>query len=390
MFVIKVFAGTLNLYVHFYTYLTNDIGFFHWQSINELKAMRSNPGHFFYEWLCNWGSFRDGFDPSSPFFTAFWKDLGVLLHSKYMTLANILSFGNQYVNVIIYNIPFFVGQLYLYKVFYRLQPEKKWLYMFVVFLIPSSLFWCSGIHKDGWVLTSFGIVFYSLSTYLQNRRYVYLISFFFGLFLLFIVRYYYMLSLLPLLVLWIYTAKRRRKFGYYGLAMLFTFLLFFNIQRFVPKLNPMKMIQSRQSEFFGLIGYSDMKTPKLENNLMSYIRNFPTAVDHVLLRPRFSTSDPWKYKVAAIDNFLIVLILTLLMLGMRKRNFNNSMVLSIFFFAFSMYIFIGYTIPNCGALVRYKSEFTVLLLACFVALSDYEKLNKYLDSKLSSAKKTIF
>ena len=66
------------------------------------------------------------------------------------------------------------------------------------------------------------------------------------------------------------------------------------------------------------------------------------------------------------------------------------MVLSIFFFAFSMYIFIGYTIPNCGALVRYKSEFTVLLLACFVALSDYEKLNKYLDSKLSSAKKTIF
>ena len=50
-------------------------------------------------------------------------------------------------------------------------------------------------------------------------------------------------------------------------------------------------------------------------------------------------------------------------------------------FALSMYIFIGYTIPNAGALVRYKSEFTILLLASLVALSEVKWLNEYLNKK---------
>lgn len=382
LFCLKVFAGTLNLYIHFYEFVSNDIGFFYWQAFNELKEMRHDPRHFFYEWLFNWGDIRDGFNFASPRCNVFWKDLGVLIHTKYMTLATIISCGHQYVNVVIYNLPFFIGQLLLYKAFYRQQPEKKWLFVIVIFLVPSVLFWCSGIHKDGWVLTAFGLIFYSLSHWIRLRNSKYLLALTGGLFLLFIVRYFYFIALLPLLILWIFSRTRKYVPAYYAGALLVSATLFFNIHRVLPAVNPMKMVQSRQTEFLGLIGYSDMKTPRLENNFTSYMQHFPTALNHVFLRPSFKWSDPLKYQISAIDNYLVLLLLISLLIFVKRKNFRNGLLLSSFLFAVSMYLFIGYTIPNCGALVRYKSEFTVLLLAAAAGLSEFPSLYRKLNSRL--------
>jgi hypothetical protein len=46
------------------------------------------------------------------------------------------------------------------------------------------------------------------------------------------------------------------------------------------------------------------------------------------------------------------------------------------FFGATVYLFIGYTIPNSGALVRYKSEFTVVLLSALVGLSEVPFLKR--------------
>lgn len=385
LFVCKVFFGTINLYIHFYAVVTNDVGFFHWQAVNELKVMHQDPAHFFYEWLFNWGHIRDSLDFSSPKCNIFWKDLGVLFHTKYMTLANILSLGNQYVNVIIYNIPFFTGQLLLYKVFYRLQPEKKWLYVVVIFLIPSVLFWCSGIHKDGWILMAFGCIIYASDSYLRYRKLKYLMLLILSLFFLFIVRYFYFIAFLPLVLLWSYTYSRKYKIVYFFAAFVLTAVVFFNINKLFPQINPMQQIQNRQNEFLSYIGYSDMKTPKLENNISSYIRNLPTALNHVFLQPVFKSDAPIKYKISFIDNMVILIFITVFIISFKRKNFSNSIYIALLCYAVSMYIFIGYTIPNCGALVRYKSEFTVLLLASLAGLSEMPLLNAFLNKKLFSS-----
>ncbi len=344
--------------------------------------MHKDPGHFFYEWLLNWGHLRDGFDFSSPKCNVFWKDLGVLFHTKYMTFANILSLGNQYVNVIIYNIPFFTGQLLLYKVFYRLQPEKKWLYVLVIFLVPSVLFWCSGIHKDGWILMAFGYIIYALDSYLRDRKLKYVILLMTGLCFLFVIRYFYLIALLPLILLWWYTHNRKYKMVYFLISFLLTAIIFFNINKVFSKINPMQQVQNRQTEFLSFIGYSDMKTPKLENNFSSYMRNLPTALNHVFLQPVFKSDAPIKYKIAFVDNVIVIIFITGFIVSFKRKNFSCSMCIALLCYAVSMYIFIGYTIPNCGALVRYKSEFTVLLLAALVGLSEIKQLNNFLNKNL--------
>jgi hypothetical protein len=46
-------------------------------------------------------------------------------------------------------------------------------------------------------------------------------------------------------------------------------------------------------------------------------------------------------------------------------------------------LFIGYTIPNCGALVRYKSAFTCLLIPSLVALSEVPFLARFYSKESS-------
>lgn len=376
LFLIKVIGGVVNLYIHFYSIVNNDIGFFHWQAINELKAMPQNPSSFFKDWLLNWGNFSDGFNPNSPNFIPHWKDIGVLLHTKYMTFANILSLGNQYVNVIIYEVPFFIGQLLLYKFFYQKFPYKKWLFVLVVFLIPSVVFWCSGIHKDGWVLCAFGIIFYHLNMYLQSKEKRHILYFSLGLLLLFTVRFFYFFSLMPLIILWIFIQHKKNKLIYISLAFICSLLLFFNLQRMNPLLNPMNFVQKRQLEFLNNKGYSDMQTPILENNFQSYISNFPTALNHIFIQPIYNTNAPLKYKITFVDNIIILSLFLFFAFHLKRKNIREVEYFIVLLYALSMYIFIGYTIPNAGALVRYKSEFTILLLASLVALSEVKWLNK--------------
>lgn len=359
------------MYIHFVTYITNDIGFYHFQALNDLKILQTEPLIFFKEWLLNWGSLQNATELTTHKSYLFWKDIGVQLHTKYMILANIFSFGSPYVNVIFYNIIFFIGQLYLYKTFYLQQPQKKWTLLFVIFLVPSVLFWCSGIHKDGWVLAALGLIVYSMNQLLQKIKIKYVVGFIFGCLLLFVVRYFYMITLAPLLILWWFTNKRKNKLVYYLGVFLLTLIVFFNIQKAIPEINPMKMVQNRQAEFLGNIGYSDLSTPKIENNFRSYISNLPTAIDHVFSQPKLSFQNQKKYNASAFDNYLILFIIFISVFFFKKKEANSSMYISLLFYALSMYLFIGYTIPNCGALVRYKSEFTVVLLATLVSMSEW-------------------
>lgn len=377
LFLIKIVAGCVNLFVHNHEYLTNDISYYYWQSVSELRAMPQDPKAFFNEWLFNWGDLRHHWNLFSSENLVYWSDLGRQFHYKFMTLANILTIGYQYVNVIIFNVIFFIGQLLLYKTFYRFQHEKKWLLVAVIFLIPSVLFWCSGIHKDGWILATIGFICHFLSKYLFENKRKYFFAFLFSLCFLFIVRYFYFFIITPALLLWIYSSKFNKKpLRVFGIGYLVFALLFFLLPSIFPELNPMNIVAFKQQEFLSTLGYSDINTPLLDGTFGSYFKNLPSAVDHILLQPHWSASNPLKYDFASIDSMLVLVLIIVFIIFTKKKLFRNSFPVFILFVSISMYLFIGYVMTNCGALVRYKSEFTALLLASLVSLSELPFLNK--------------
>ena len=376
LFLFKVFGGCVNLYIHYNDYITNDIGFYFEQSVHELTNMKNNPTAFFKEWLFNWGDSSGKINMFERENMSFWSSIGMQVHYKYMTLANMFSLGNVYVNVILFNVMYFIGQLYLYKTLYLNAPHKKYLFLVVVFLIPSVVFWCSGIHKDGIILSCIGFVSYFIYQYLSTKNSLLLIASTLFLSLLFVTRYFYLLCIFPPLLLWIFTFKSKFKLLIFSIAYLIAFVILFNINELFPAIKPLELISNRQKDFIHLIGYSDMKTPILENHFMSYVKNFPTALNHILLKPSFHYNDYFKYKISAIDSWFVCSLIILFSAFIKRKNLNNGFFLFLLFFGATVYLFIGYTIPNAGALIRYKSEFTVVLLSALVGLSEVPFLKR--------------
>lgn len=378
LFGFKVLAGCINLYLYNNVFKFSDVSFFHWQSIGELKKFHLNPSAFLYEWLFNWGDYKGRLNFFNHENSPYWSNLGSLFHSKFMLLSNIFSLGNIYVNVIFYNIAFFIGQLLLYKSFYQFQPHKKWLLVAVIFFTPSVLFWCSGIHKDGWILMALGFICYYTIQFNKNRKLKNLLIIILSIFLVFIIRYFYVLCLLPAYLIWICTFNSNKgKVVLFGLTYAIIILLFFTIQYIFPSINPMQMVANRQHEFMNLDAFSDLAAPLLEPTLLSYFKNLPYALYHVLFIPTFHFSDSLRFQLASLDSILIVAILFISIIFIKKQHLSNSYYLFLLFFTVSVYLFIGYTIPNSGALVRYKSEFTALLLPSLISLSEIPFLKRF-------------
>ena len=372
----KVAAGCISLYVHCHEYITNDVLFYHEQSQISLQVFHTKPVSFLKDWLFNWGDFSNHYNFLAKENMGYWTDLGVQIHLKYMILADLLSQGSLYTNIIFFNIIYFIGLLQLYKVFFRLQPQKKWLFIFSIFFIPSVVFWCSGIHKDGWVLSFIGLSCFYTMRYMDTKKWRYIVALCFSLLLLFVSRYFVFLCFFPLFLCWLLFSTFPKRSMLFTAFYILALLLFFTLGKFTP-LEPMEIIVAKQQAFFSLWGYSDMQTPNLENTFTSFVINLPTACNHIFLRPYLSAQNPLKYQLAALDTLFVFGLIILLLLFIKRKNLQELFYLMIIFFAVSMYLFIGYTIPNCGALVRYKSEFTALLIPALVALSEVPFLKRF-------------
>ena len=377
VFILKVIAGVGNLYFHNNTSLANDSYFYYWQSIGELNHAHANPGAFLNEWLLNWGSPQGRYNLLNKDNMVFFNHLGTLFLMKFMTLSNILSGGYQYVNVIFFNILSFVGLLGIYKTLYAIQPEKKWVFFALAFFVPTIVFWCSGINKDGLMVFAIGYLIRMTYKYQQGYEWRYIAAIMVGCMLVFVMRYFYFLCLFPPFVLWLFAAKKKNALPYFLFTYGVVIILFFNLSSILPQADPMQMIAKRRIEFIKLNGASDIPMPVLENSVVGYVKNIPVAFRHLFLEPSlFSKSI--KFKAAAFLNYLELAMLLFFAFQIKTRYWRNPFFLFLLFFAVSSYLFIGFTIPNYGAIARYKSGFSVMLLGALACLSEYKWLLKRL------------
>jgi hypothetical protein len=332
--------------------------------------LSTSPAAFFKEWLLNWGDLSHHLNIFKPGNAVYWTDLGRQFHVKFMTLCNILSFGHLYVNVIFFNFFFFLGQLLLYKAFYKKYREDKWLLLFTVFAIPTVLFWCSSINKDGWVMAALGIILYSANGLKQKRKSA-LPGLVFGLFFLFIVRYFYFMLIVPVLLFWfIIEYFRLKPLLAYTIFTALSVILFFSIGLFFPQFDPMQIIAHKQAEFLTLQGGSNLYLPVLDHTIKSYLNAIPHALDHVFFQPHPGIYNKWVIYVAMFGTWAETLLIIWLFLKIKKYRLSDPFLWGPVFFVMIIYVVIGLTVPNIGAIVRYKSEFTALLIPALVVLSD--------------------
>ncbi len=291
---------------------------------------------------------------------------------------DIFSRGNYYINSLFFNSLCFFGHIALYRVFARIYPDKNLPVIVGCFLLPSMLYFSSGIHKDLIVFASLGIfcycLYFSLEQHFTTKRISFLLlSFLIVLF----IRNFVAVILLPCATTYFVSKK-------YSIDVIRTFacmlLIMFTavamIKYITPKHDPLTIVIAKQQSFFALgTARSQYKNDTLATSLQSFAAAAPAAIRHSFLSPY-----PGEFASSFLNAFsaeicLYVVLLILLFICPIKKNIGiNSFVLFGLIFAILLFLFIGYITPNAGSLIRYRSIYFPFLLTPVLASIDWQRI----------------
>lgn len=376
LFIIKIFAGIAFglFYKQPQYFATSDTWRFYLLSLKETDWFLSNPLAFFKD------IFTYGYKDAGNVFsgtTSYWNDLKSNLVIKFLALCNVLTFKSYYTNIILFNLLFLFGLVGLARVAYAELRAEKWMIALAIFLMPSTLFWCSGIHKDGLILSATGTVIFLFHRVLENKKnaFKWITFCLVSLFLIFLLRNYVALALVPALLSWWFCKRLKTNyFVIFSVVYSMGIALFFILPFLVPGLNFPAFLSNKQHEFLLLQGGSSLQVFPLEPTIGSFINYLPSALDIAFLRPHLSEVKNPAAMLALIELLMFAILLILAFVfplkNQDKIRFGQPpLTFFLFFFGISVLLIAGYTVTFTGALVRYRSfalPFIALPLLTFI------------------------
>lgn len=381
LFCFKILAGFI--YAWFYNlpaYHTYSDSFrFYNFSLSETDMLLKNPILFVKD------IFTYGYETSGNIFVghnSYWNDLKSNLIIKLLAVCNVFSFKNYYINILFFNFIFFIGLIAFYRLMYASFKINKYILLIPVFFIPSFMFWCSGIHKDGLIFSSIGLILYLFNNNMEHgfklKRSLLLIAL---LLLVFLLRNYVALLLILSLFSWLFSAKTPKKFMSFLMVYFVAIVLFFISPFIHSKLNFPNYISTKQQEFAMLPGGSMTNNSYIEPNLKGFINYLPNALNMAFIQPHIFQLKNKSYIPAAMENIFISLIIIAFLFFRNKNIKISSLVYTCLFFSLSMLLIAGYTVTFSGAIVRYRSLVLPIFLAPMIALIDYKKIKHHFGFK---------
>ncbi len=298
----------------------------------------------------------------------YWYDNANYLVVRINALIRLISDGNWYVNVVFFSFFSFVGVFGIFRFFSDyLEGNSQYILVIILFIVPSSVFWYSGLHKESIVIFSLGLILNSYRNFRLYRRKIsssFLIAL--GFLLLFLVRSYvfgaFIISFTALLLSKQFSLKPIYLFVLVFIGYAASVLLIGSINE---KANPLNEMKVRQLHFLGAPGNTTYDVPILEPSLKSAVKNSPEAVLNIIRRPMVSDcmkSNFWCF-LAMIESYIILICV---LIGIYHLNWralgNNSLFLFCLVFSLVTLLIIGLIVNNSGAMVRYKSIVIPFLL----------------------------
>ncbi len=377
LFLLKVFAGVLIGWMSqkFYPQGSDYWGL-NVAGWNDYQLLLSDPKRFFTDIFSS--SYQNGYDGFFRSTGSYWNDLKNTIIIKILACCNFLSSGNYYINSLFFNFAGFLGHIALYRVFTNIFPARKWPVIIGCFLLPSTLYFSSGIHKDLIVFILVSFYCYALYFSFENKfRLKYLFAIVITFTGLLFIRNFVALALIPATAAFIVSKRSRLNSllvfcGTYCIGLLILLL----IQLTNPGSQPLKIITQKQQDFLGLpYASSQLDINILEPNLKSLAKNAPQALDHSMLRP-YLWEHPTQFLIPlAIELFIYQVLFIMMLVLYQKSNFRvNPFILFGVFLALSLFLFTGYIVPNIGSIVRYRSLYLPFILTPILCHISWKRL----------------
>lgn len=392
VFFLKIIAGTVMILIYTWFYIdrsTADIFKYFDDSKIMFDALRTSPVDFF--------KMLTGVDSKSPSLFKYyskmiaWDDSDIMYNDnrimiRFNCIMRFISFGNYYIHMVVMCFITLYGLTCLFRLFASEVKDKYFGIFCAVMLMPSVLFWGSGVLKDSVMLFATGMFLYNLnkvstnSALLGNK-----ILFVIGFLLMVFVKPYVLAVMMPCLFMIIFIKRKPQR----NINRLSTWIVVYGIyvgliyiSKYFSQINVVELISLKQHQFMSLAIAVDsgsvVPIPELSTT-MSLIAAVPNALFNIFFRPFIFESLSPVILLAASENILILITALICVLKMKLQ---NCYVTPWFFFSMLfvpvLYCLIGLIVPVAGALVRYKTIALPFLMTAFVILIDKSESNKIL------------
>ena len=378
LFLTRVLAGFISGYINLYYYQGTDISGFHLQGIEEYHLLFQNPAGYFTDiFHSNHGSYGRFLESSD----SYWNDTRSFIIVKMLSVFNIFSGTQFFINSLFYNFFIFWGTVALFRVFIRVFPSMPTALIIGIFLLPSVIYFSSAIHRDGLIYLSLSMIIYHLYGMLHSRKYTVRPILIIVLYLLVILllRNFVFIILVPALIGWILAERMPKKaLAVFASVYAVTILSFFLTGLLPEGLNLPAHFATRQRDFIEIAkkGVSAIDIHPLYPAFSSFLANLPQAVNHGLMRPYLTEHNTFLYVLAAAEICIYEMLLVFFLFFRLKRFTLPPIIYFSLFLSLPMCIVIGYTIPILGAIVRYRSIYLPFMVIPLICYTDWNNLRK--------------
>ena len=369
LFIIKIIAA-LALYVIYTQYYKDrayaDIFRYYDDSEVIYNTLFSTPWDFF--------RMLTGIDGRAPEIVPYydvmknWYNTDLIFNdSRTMIRINaflrLFSMGTYFPHAVVMCFLAMLGLTGIFRIANELIKGKSLLLMVIIFLLPSTLLWTSGMIKEAFLIFALGVLMYQISQALKmndfsGKRISFMII---TMMILLTVKAYVLFLIFPVLLIWVISHYRKKiSFLFMIFFFSFYFLLLGGMAPVLIGKEVPSMIAKKQAEFYFVAdrenAQSVIEVTRLEPTWTSLIMEAPSAFLRTLFLPMPQHAHNILMWFSVLENFLILFIILYLLFSLKKQKGSPNLMLVSAFFIFGCTIFIlsGWVTPIIGALVRYK------------------------------------
>ena len=391
LFLLKIAAGVALWAVYTYVYTdrsTADVFKYFDDSAHMFKALHEHPLDYlrmvfgiandtpefrdlYYQDMNNWVRHYE---------SNLYNDAHTII--RFNAVVRLLSFDEFHVHTVIAAFLSFTGLVGLYRAFVKFLPGMERALMAVVLLLPSVLFWASGVIKESLLFFGLGLLLYQIAQWGEHRlrwRDPFLLAF--TIIMLFFLKFYVLMSLLPALILFSWSRLSIRP----GLALkvLVVYGLFIlvglNLHHIVPGMDVLGILTMKQRDFVGLAIQMDsgsLVMPKLLlPDVWLFLSQAPYAVYIALLGPLAHAGPGPLGLLSAVENFAFFAILACCLFYHRPWHAVDwTLLVAMLMYILVLSVVIGWTTPVMGAVVRYRTPLLPFLLIAGLLVIDRERV----------------
>jgi len=391
LFLLKIAAGVALWAVYTYVYTDRsfaDVFKYFDDSAVMFSALPVRPMDFL-RMLCGVGNDNAYFDERyykvmNHWYREYESNLANDAHTiiRFNAALRLISFGEFHVHTVFAAFLSLTGLLALYRAFVDFLPGRERLLMVAIFLLPSVLFWGSGVIKESLLFFGLGLLLWQALKMLGGELGVWGLLLIAGSSVLLLhLKIYVLASLLPaLVILFMERFAQRVPFVLRTLLVLFSFVyLGLNLHNMVPGLDVLEILAVKQRDFIGLAQATNagsfVMPERLEPTAWSFVKQAPYALYITLFGPLVHPGGGAFNLVSAAENAVVVLVLVVLWwYRLPRRSLDNVLLTALITYVVFLALIIGWTTPVMGALVRYRVPLLPFLWIIGALLLDHRKL----------------